>query len=154
MKKFYLHFQPFMQRLTPFAAGAPHRPSRSPSSFLFLLPPLLLPPTSFLRLPNLLPPPHLSHPTDGNPTNPPQARLLSAMSPRSAQPASNHPAETIRPTQPLPRSVFFAFFFLFFIRRTLTRTSVPLPFSTTHFLVLSPSLPPSHPPTRSLVLTP
>lgn len=75
------------------------------------------------------------------------------MSPRSAQPASNHPAETIRPTHPLPRSVFFAFFFLFFIRRTLTRTSVPLFLSTARFLVLSHCLSLSLPLSLSLSLT-
>lgn len=100
MKKFYLHFQPFMQRLTPFA---------SLRLFLSLLPRarvsnlLVLPPSSFLLLllplPLLLPPPRFvpsttagsppsasatSHPlTSAIPQRSPSS--LRAMSPRSAR---------------------------------------------------------------------
>lgn len=119
MKKFYLHFQPFMQRLTPFAsltvsfapsfslslsARASQSPCPSPSSFL-----LLLPPRFFFRCRAsfLQPPPGhpsalgTSHPlTSAIPQRSPSS--LRAMSPRSALPRATTPLRQYDQLDPLP----------------------------------------------------
>lgn len=117
MKKFYLHFQPFMQRLTPFASHGLFRsfslslfarresPCPSPSSFLLLL----LPPRFFFRsrASFLQPPPShpsalgTSHPlTSAIPQRSPSS--LRAMSPRSALPRATTPLRQYDQLDSLP----------------------------------------------------
>lgn len=113
MKKFYLHFQPFMQRLTPFASldlflsvsfFLSSRVATS-LSFVFFFSPssassFLLPQPRFIPSTTANAPFRPRYLSSSDIRHPPMVSFSPRDVPSIRAPAGNHPVETIRPTRP------------------------------------------------------